>query len=388
MLIKTQRSLPVINFRLSIQIHHHSPLRFALLKALLAILLWLCSCTKVGFADTYSPAINRGPFVGDLKFGKNMVAKGHRLWGCEIVGQDLRNSTFDDCDLAGVTFRQCDLRGATFRKAVLFGTLVDGCEWGNNDFTDAVINGIIRQNEAESTGMTADSLLTTWSFKNKNLSKCYVPTDNGKGYDFSHFNLSDACLVDVKKASIISCNLHKTTFSGCDLTKFDFKDANLNSCKIQACQVNYQRLKEKCGFMYGCSFENVEFQGEIDLSESAFGGRKLTGFTTDVARLTNANVSWLTTNLLNAKNVADTQSFRVGNLVNMTINRCDFSGVDFSRQVLVNTQFYECKFDGCNFEDAVITNTAFEDCTGLTRGQFSSTWNSKVGRLEGVVLPK
>ncbi len=351
-------------------------------------MLLLCGGASTGFADTYTPMIRRGPFVGDLKIGKEMVAKGHRLWGCEIVGQDLRNATFDDCDLAGVTFRQCDLTGATFRRAVLFGLLVEDCQWGNNDFTDAVINGIVRQYDVDSTGITADHLLTTWSFKNKNLSKCCIPSDEGKGYDFSHFNLSEAHLNGIEKASVVSCNLHKTTFVRCDLTKFAFEESNLNSCKIQECQVDYQRLREMCGFLYGCSFENVHFRGKLDLSDSAFGGRQLIGMTTEVAKLTNANVSWLTTNLLNAKNIADTQSFKSGNLVNMTISRCDFSGVNFSRQVLVNTQFSGCQFDGCIFEDAVITNTAFKDCTGLTRAQMSSTWNFKVGRLEGISLPE
>ncbi len=353
----------------------------------LAVPLLLALFASVGFGDTYSPVVKRGPFVGDLKIGQGMVATGHRLWGCEIVGQDLRNAKFDDCDLSGVVFRQCDLKGATFRRAVLTNVLVDDCEWGENDFTDAVINGILRQFDSDQTGITAESLLTTWSYKNKNLSKCFIPTDNGQGYDFSHFDLSEAYLNFVQKAKLVKCRLYKTTFRACDLTKFDFKDVALHNCEIHSCYVNYQQLKENCS-LHGTSFDSVEFRGKLDFSETAFGNSEVIAGNTEVAKLTNSDVAWMSTNLLNGKNIADTKSFRVGNLVNMTIYRCDFSGVDFSRQVLVNTHFDNCKFDGCKFDDAVITNTIFAECTGLTRAQILSTWNSKADRLHGIKLPE
>lgn len=349
-------------------------------QTLLAVPLLLVVFASVGFGDTYNPVIRRGPFVGNLKIGPSMVTKGHRLWGCEIVGQDLRNSSFDEGDLSGVAFRQCDLRGATFRRAVLSNLIIDDCEWGDNDFTDAVINGIIRQFDTDTTGITVESLVTTWSYKNKDLSKCYIPMDNGKGYEFSHFNLSEAYLDNVEKALLTKCNLYKATFRHCDLTKFSFEEVVLHDCDIQSCKVDYQQLKEKCRSLHGTSL-SAEFQGELDFTGAVFGTCRLIGLETDGAKLTNADVSRLTTNLLNGKNIADTKSFKDGNLVNMTLYRCDLSGVDFSRQVLVNTRFSECKFDGCKFDDAVITNTVFEECTGLTRAQILATWNSKVGRL-------
>ncbi len=353
---------------------------------LVSLIMWL-SIHAVLRGDTYNPVVKLGPFVGDLKFNRNMIATGHRLWGCEIVGQDLRDASFDNCDLFGVAFRQCDLRGATFRNAVLTGMIVDDCTWENNDFTNAVINGIVRQFDNDSTGVTKESLLTTWSFKNKDLSKCYIPSDGGTGFDFSQFDLSDAYVDNIKKALLLKCKLHRTVLKRCDLTECDFSGANMQNCSLLSCKLDYQRLKSNCLFLSSISINGGEFT-ELDLSGMTFGAPSLVAQNSEAVNLKNTDISGVTTNLLNARNLVTTKNHKIGNMVNITLIRCDLSGADFSRQVLVNTEFEECNLTGANFEDAVITNTTFWECTGLTREQIFSTWNSKACRMNGIVLPK
>jgi uncharacterized protein YjbI with pentapeptide repeats len=349
-------------------------------------LIWLSSYVAL-LGDTYNPAIKRGPFVGNLKFEPKMIATGHRLWGCEVVGQDLRGASFDNCDLSGVAFRQCELDGATFRNAVLTGMIIDDCTWGNNDFTNAVINGIVRQSDTDKTGVTRESLLTTWSFQNRDLSNCYIPPEFERGYDFSQFDLSGAYLDGVKKAVFVKCRLYRTFFERCDLSTCDFTEALIQESSFRSCKIDYKQLQMSCMSLMGNSLIGAEFV-ELDLSESVFGANSLIAQNSEAVNLTNTTLFGVTTNVLNSKNIVTTKSYKTGRMVNMTLIRCDLTGVDFSRQVLVNTEFSECKLDGCKFENAVITNTTFHACTGLTREQIFSTWNVKSGRSDGIILPE
>lgn len=97
-----------------------------------------------------------------------MNAQGERLWGCKFVGQDLSNANFDGCCLGNVTFDQCDLSGASFRDAILTGTLVHDCDFGKNDFSGAVINGMIAGWQ-DAPALSVDELAATRSFIEKSL---------------------------------------------------------------------------------------------------------------------------------------------------------------------------------------------------------------------------
>jgi uncharacterized protein YjbI with pentapeptide repeats len=353
-----------------------------MVKSYIASVFLALLCHAALRGDVYNPIVKPGPFVGNLKFERNMVAAGHRLWGCEIVGQDLRNASFDNCDLSGVAFRQCELQGATFRNAVLSGLIVDDCYWGENDFTNAVINGIVRHSDSDTTGVTRESLLTTWSFQNKNLSKCIIPSDESNGYDFDQFEISEALLVNVKKALFTNCRLYGNVFESCDLTTCDFSKARFYHCTLKNCKVDYNKLKLSCEY-----FPEIGFLGEASVVESDFS-RLVFGPKWFVSNKLEHGLNptyvrpfGVTANFLNSTNLQTTGNFKTGNMANMTLIRCDFTGADFSRQVLVNTEFESCIFTDCRFDDAVMTNTQFQSCS-LTQEQIQSTWNFKHGRMD------
>jgi uncharacterized protein YjbI with pentapeptide repeats len=358
-----------------------------------ASLVWISFYASL-WADTYNPSVKLGPFVGSLKFERGMVATGHRLWGCEIVGQDLRDAKFDDCDLGGVAFRQCEFAGATFRRAVLTGMIVDDCSWENNDFIDAVINGIVKTYDGDKTGVTPMNLVTTWSYKNKNLSKCYLVFDKGDRMELNGCDLSEAHLVRASNLSFVKSKLFRTTLEFCDLTTCDFSGARLIECTFKYSKFDYIQMKSSCNVLADTFFLGESFVSEMDVSDSIFGARPLMASNPEFIKLSNpeliklrdTNIFGITTNVLNSSNLVTTKSYKIGEMVNMTLIRCDFSGVDFSRQVLVNTMFEACKFDGCKFDDAVITNTSFRNCTGLTEEQIDETWNARANRMESVKL--
>lgn len=347
------------------------------LNSAVSALLLLAFCQSI-YANTYSSKIVLGPFAGKITVGPGMNASKHRLWGSEIVGQNLRGACFDDCDLNGVIFRQCDFKGATFRRAVLTGMTLDDCEWGENSFEDAVINGIVYQSSSDKTGLTTDNLVSTWSFKNKNLSKCTIPTNEGKPIDFTGFDLYDATLVRVSHARFDNAKLIKTVFDVCDLTGSVFDGATIDQCSFVQCKLDFAQLNREAKFLLHNELRYVQLVSNVEFSHK-YWWKTLTIDGDAKVNLTNASIFGLTTNV-DSDSLRASQSYKIGNLSNMTFQNCDLSNVDFSRQLLVGTKFSRCKLTDCNFTDAVITFASFEECSGMTPEQFKSTWNHKSHR--------
>ncbi len=330
-------------------------------------------------ADTYNPKIELGPFAGKVTVGPGMQATGHRLWGSEIVGQDLRGACFDDCDLCGVIFRQCEFQGATFRRAVLTGVTIDDCEWGNNNFEDAVINGI-KYIYSDQFAVTTDNLVTTWSYKHKDLSECTINSNAGKALDFSGFNLTSASLQRVSNCRFVGAKLVRTVFEQCDLRECAFGDAKLDSCWFRFCKLDFARLQRTAAYITASNLEYVELSSDADFSNRALCEPQLTRTGVGKLLLTNTGINGVTLNEISSQQLMDTLSYKMRNLSRCCFRKCDFSNCDFSRHLLVRTQFEECNLTNCNFTDAVITDAVFDGCTGLTPEQMRTTWDHKSQR--------
>ncbi|MGB7347676.1 MAG: pentapeptide repeat-containing protein [Pirellulaceae bacterium] len=344
-------------------------------------------------ADTETPKIVRGPFAGDLKIGPGMVVAGHQLWGSEIVGQDLRGAKFDDCVMANVVIRQCKLQDATFRRAIMTGLLVDDCEWENNDYSDAVINGIrypSASSQAMAMGMTAHQLKTTWSYQNRDLDDCPVPSNSdGSSYDFSGFSLVNTHLLRISSCKFDRAGIAESTFQNCDLTQCSFEGATVRKTRFEHGAVDLDVLAdEKFVELQGCELAAATFVGSIDFSGTDLIGGALSCDSKCEVNFENAKINGFSVDAtLNGSNIASTQSFKDGNLSDLRVSKSDFSNTDFSGQVLVRAMFWKCDFTNCKFDDAVLTNASFNECTGLTRKQIESTWNFKHQHLPDIELP-
>jgi uncharacterized protein YjbI with pentapeptide repeats len=329
----------------------------------------------VAFADTAQPRVRLGPFAGNLTVGPGMVASGHRLWGSAIVGQNLRQARFDDCDLSDVLFEQCDLTGATFRRCVLTGTIFDDCILSDNDYSQAVINGI---NDADVNGdsmrLSLSQLRSTWSFQNKNLSDCEISC-SATGRQPPAFNFDGFSLV-------------RAEFHGVDLTTSDFTGASFYEITFVGCRVNLGRLAQSKGRVGDCNFKNCEFVGQLDVSGKHFHGEMTSRESIPDVDLLNAHVAGITSSgWLTPEKLTWTASYKMGYLANCSFVNCDFSGLDLSRQVLTSTRFSACDLRDVDFTDSVISGTEFNRCNGLTTGQVMSTWNYKTRRMHLVQLP-
>ena len=140
---------------------------------------------SAGYADTYQPKIDLGPWAKRVKIQPGAKFAGKRLWGSEIVGQDLTGASFDDCNLQGVALRQCKLQKATFRRAILDGFCLDDCELGDNDFTDAVLNGFM--GGFQGFPLTLEQFKSSWSYKNRDLSRCEIRIKSDRNFIGTYF---------------------------------------------------------------------------------------------------------------------------------------------------------------------------------------------------------
>jgi uncharacterized protein YjbI with pentapeptide repeats len=313
-----------------------------------------------------------------------MNAVGKCLRDSEFVGQDLSQAVFDGCDLDGVRFCQCDLSNASFKNARLTGMHLDECSIEHADFTDASVNGILgisRNSPGRRENLSEKQLVSTRSYKMKDLRKCIIGTHAGyqanppPKYDFSGAHLEGAILL------------------GEDFTECDLTDAHIDQIEIHNCAIRFQQVASTKYFwrdgLRRMAFEGVRFEGKVDLS-----GKNLTG-TVFLCQLPNAdfegaNITGCTFGpAMTTERLRATKNYCEGNLSGITLIRADLSGCDLSGQNLTGCTFDDCTFAGASLNNAVITNAQFKyKSAGLTLGQIKSTWNYKNKRMEGLVLPK
>jgi len=335
------------------------------------------------YGQTEQPFVKLGLWVEDLEVGPGMNAVGKHLRGSEFVGQDLRRAVFDGCDLYGVRFYKCDLSDASFKAAHMTGMLIGKCTIDGADFTDAIINGILKSpplgGSHADIRLSEEQLVSTRSYKAKDLSECviYGFKDNiaepPRHYDFHDAILSKAVLIgDFSECSFAGASIQQIVISGCIMTA----DQLASTTQFQI------------GELWGASLACQNITGKLDFSGMDLAGTWLScpfpEANFDDTNITGCKIA-ITNNQLRA-----TRNYREGDLSSITFMSIDLSGFDFSAANLTRSFFSgDCDFAGASFDDTVITDVFFdEDNRGLTVAQIKSTWNYKHRRMEGITLPE
>lgn len=339
--------------------------------------------------DTESPRVILGPGAKDLVVGPGMNAAGRDLRGCEFITQDLTGAVFDDCNLYGVRINCSILKRASFRGAIFQGANVEvslGDEGA--DFTDATINGAWRASaegfKFYGLGLSPHQLMSTWSYKNKDLRQCEIRCSNSPGeavsLDFRGADLREATILgDCSKCDFTDARIYEVFFGDGSITfdklasTYDFKNRSLR-VRLVIGRKTAARPSEKWDF------------SRINLK-----GSDLDRLPMDM-NFTNAKINDCTIrNGLTKQQLYSTASYKQGNLAGLSLVSCDLSGYDLSSANLTGCKFHNCKFAGTDFEDAVITAARFSrnnSIAKLTFKQIKSTWNYKNNRMEGITLPE
>ncbi len=349
-----------------------------------------CSVSATSNADTPQPRVVLGPHAKDLKVGPGMDARGVRMEGCQFAGQDLRGARFDGCDLFDVLFHDCDLTNASFRRAHMTGMIIRGSIVDGLDVTDATINGIRHFRLGFQLGaghtrhgleLNKSQLISTRSFKNKNLDWCAI--DDASGLDLSGFSICHSTIEhDLSETVFSNTRLSHTFISG---TKLDFK---------QLVTIDNFRL----GLMIDVSLGG-RLAGRVDFSKMNLTGSGFSRLRTPEGRpIPSLNFFDAIirdcvfgndpgTTYIPFEKVQQTASFKMKDLRGLGLFYFDLDETDLSGFDLSGTRFGSCDLTNVSLADTIITDMSFSDCTGLTTEQIRSTWNYKNDRMDGIDLP-
>lgn len=351
-------------------------------------------------SDTESPTVILTPAARGLVVGPGMNAAGRDVRGCAFITQDLSGAVFDGCNLYGVRIDGCILTHASFRGAVFTGACVEVHPTDEIDFTNATINGVThrppfgtsrfwqsrpRGNFFGWYGMdlTPQQLISTWSYKNKDLYQCRIRGSYGS---------QEPVALDLRGA-----DLREATFVGdcskCDITNARISGASFNDSRITLEQIastwdfRHHELRVRLSIVARPDVATTE---KWDFSHFNLTGSDLWVRPSDVD-LTDATINDCTIRIAPTKaQLYSTRSYRKGDLRGLRLEGSDLSGFDLSGMNLTDCGFSHCKFAGTNLEDAVITGAwittdkTIAESDQLTIAQIQSTWNYKHRHMEGV----
>ncbi len=382
-------------------------MKFRAILLLVALSCGLSSCTN---SDPHHSRTVLGPYAKHLKVKPGMDARGVRLEGCQFVGQDLTGARFDDCDLSGVGFNDCDLTNASFCRAHLTGMLFQSSQVDGADFTDATINGI-RKHPKESRRavhdleLTNEQLVSTRSFRIKNLNWCVIAEANGLNF---------------RRYSI--CH---STIRG-DLNGTVFTDARLSHTDLASPTLDFKQLAEIQNFRLGLMVDmslGGTLAGDVNFSKMNLTGSTFDSIQTPDGRpipsldLSNAIIrdcgfsNGPKTTYIPFEKLRQTASFKMKDLRGLGLVHFDLGETNLSGFDLSGARFRSCDLTNVSLADATITDMTISGCThslrplmldhiratitdmtisgctGLTAQQIRSTWNYKNDRMDGIDLP-
>ncbi len=348
------------------------------------------------------------------------LINGVVFWESAVSRQQLMSTrSYQDKDLSGVVLpmfynlSSMDLSGFNLAGAD-FSRYID---LHQTEFTDAIING--GRFGSHNYPFSKEKLISTLSYKQKDLSGVKIEGGDYTGVDFSGFDLTDAGFVkmnlaetDFTDAVIVGCDFSGSlNFKGVQFysTK-SYQDRDLRGVKLNALNLTNGDFREQN--LQGASFQGanltgVDFTG-ADLTNASFRGSSGDGthFTDAVIRGADFSRDMQTSQFLflSAYQLYSTKSYKDK----------DLSGIDFSISVpmiqsgILSYDLSEQNLTGANFsgrwlygsfERAILHNTNFTDALlseranfsdttsrGFTREQFYSTLSYKNKELYGGVL--
>lgn len=250
------------------------------------------------------------------------------LKNCKINRQlsELRNIVFDKSILSGSDLDETCFINCSFRKTNMSGVVAPSSLFRDCDFADATIIG-------SNFVLTKEQFCSTASYRNKSI----------QGTEF-HL----------------------------DISGINFSDYNLRNVGFYG------------SFVHGCNFSDSLISG------ASFSGKY-------EKRDHSKDYGYLLIDNFSCNQLFTTKDYKQGTILDVNFFAVDFSRCNFSKMNLTGCRFNPfigieekiyCDFSNTDMTDAVISHCVFHETKNLTFEQIKSTWNYKVGRMEGIVLPK
>ena len=207
-----------------------------------------------------------------------------------------------------------------------------------------------------------------------------------------NFSNSYLCWSDLDETRFINCSFRRanlayvtapfSSFENCDFTDAIVGGSNITISNEQLFSTESFKHKRLPGYRFCGDLSGVDFSG-FDLKGASFLAATLTD-----CKFFNADIAGCSFRESATKEqLFSTRDFRSGNVIGVYLWAIDFSDSDLSKMNFTNSKLYTNLLN-VNLSDSVITGCYFDKSENLTLAQIKSTWNYKVGRMEGIKLPK
>jgi len=385
---------------------------------------------RATFNETVSKGLSEEMFYATASYKaqelKGIGMDNNRLVGWNFAGQDLANASFResslrDANLAGANLEKVDffksnlkranlsganLRSVAFNAGNLTATNLRGANLENArflfsfsspttiegaDFTDAIIRGV-DFGQMTSSGLTADQIYATASYKAKDLRGVQLDSNQMDGWDFSGQDLDLAAFEGstLVGATFRQANLSNTLAMDTTLTDADFRQAivrnvgleraDLTRADFSGADLSNTRLFQAT--LADASFDNAVVSGTQLWDVTARGFTKGQFYSTASYRQGNIARVRLMDDDLTGWEFAG-QSIRGGSFSGSTLTGADFRQADLSHATFVGAALTDADLTG-----AVVTGAFFSRTVehGFRKEQFYATASYQAKRIGGIHL--
>lgn len=322
------------------------------------------------FGDTTTLPTVLGNQVKTVVVGPRANFSNKRLYGTQLVGENLNHADFTNADLRGALFLECDLSGAIFDNCSFIGSRFSDNIVSGASFVDAIINdaGPCGGNSHAYLFLTPVQLAQTLSFKEKDLhGVAFRRTSLGPDADLRKFDLRNATLLDEDFTDVLfdGAQITGTSFEG----KVDFEQLR------KTVEVSKGRFPAKYHAYFDVNFSKIDLRG------ASLSFQNDIKFDLSDANIDDCRID-MQPNEDNKAAIESTWSYKQGRLRSLGLSRADLSGISFDNMILEHVMFSSIKFTGASFRNTVIVwsdlNCHFDPPTAE---QLRETYNAKHGHL-------
>ena len=295
----------------------------------------------------------------------NTISKGLTRAQLEAASNGLTNINLSNNDFAsaGWTFANADLTNTKLENATLTGVDFSNATLTGTSFANAIVKGA-GFSYTVSKGFTEEQLMSTKSYKDKNLDGILLGNNDLSDWNFnglslisSHFASSVLDNANFFNADLSSSNMNfssfvKTDFRNCNLTSAEFFRATINGADFTNADLTSVSFEK--AVVLNANFTNATLSGVTFTSESDLTGSIIMG----------ADLTSTVQNGFTFKHLASTKSYADKNLSGVIFDYNDIGGWILSGLNLQNTSFFASKIAGTNFSNADLRGAD----TSVTKG--------------------
>ncbi len=175
-----------------------------------------------------------------------------------LVGVDLTNFDFSECNLSFANFSEADLRGANFEESILKNAIIDSVIGDGINFSNADLSNTSITNSKLSNCFFLKTVIENCNFSKSILTNADFQDSRGPKPNFSQCDVSESVFTSsrIPEAIFENAKLNKVIFKGAQLFKSVFEGSEAKESTLVQCNIEEANLSRS-------NFEQSIFKDSI-----------------------------------------------------------------------------------------------------------------------------